>query len=144
MFKNLIKGITDLAGKKAAPATDTSLAATMPIVFYKDTNGLVEHGSLYVSHASQRLTQVPVPFSFVDLAEPPAMTPEILSHIEDMAERQGYEVHSLRSYATLFPVQPAPRMHIQGNAQGRIGGVARTPRRPTNDAPRRNHQHQAA
>lgn len=144
MFKNILKGITDLAGKKAAPATEPTLADTLPMLFYKDTNGHTEHGSLYVSHAGHRITNIPVSMMFKDLEQPPTMTPEILAHIFEMAAQQGYVVHSLRSYATLFPVQPAPRMHIQGNVQGRPGGVARTPRRPTNDAPRRNQQHQAA
>jgi hypothetical protein len=48
-----------------------------------------------------------VRFSFEGIT-PPNMTPEVLAHIWDQAERQGFKPHCLRSYANILAVQPAP------------------------------------
>jgi hypothetical protein len=77
------------------------------VLFHKESNDFPEHGSIYVDHVQHRLKNEPVRFSFVGIA-PPQMTPEVLAHIWDQAERQGYKVYKLRSYADVMNVTPAP------------------------------------
>jgi hypothetical protein len=78
------------------------------IKFHKDTNEIGEHGSFYADHVQRGLVNEPIRFAFVGLIELPSMTPELLNYIWDQAERYGYIPHSLRSYASVFPVLPAP------------------------------------
>jgi hypothetical protein len=80
---------------------------TAKVLFHKESNELPEHGSVYVDHVQNRLKNEPVRFSFVGI-EPPKLTPEVIAHIWDQAERQGYTVYSLRSYADVLNVTPAP------------------------------------
>lgn len=124
-----------IGGKKTTAVND-NLAETMPMLFYKEVNGHVEHGSVYITHAGFKLKNFPISFGFQDLVIAPEMTPEILTHIWDMAERQGFIVHGLRSYATVFPVQPTPHLTQQGIDRPPRTGISRPIRRPTGDRTR--------
>lgn len=112
------------------------------VLFHKDVNGKVEHGVLCAEHKKFNLTKTdPVRFMF-DGIEPPEMTPEVLSHIFDQAERQGYVVYHLHSYATVLTVKPSPVLRPRNEQPapvlmeprtGEPRGVARTVRRPSGD-----------
>lgn len=107
------------------------------ILFHKEANGRPEHGSIYADHAQFALKNEPVRFSF-DGIEPPLMTPEVLAHIWDQAERQGYIVHSLRAYATVFTVVPAPVLRPRENQPTPVLSSQRAPNhQPVSRGPRR-------
>lgn len=92
-------------GKKPA-------ASQLKIKFHKEANNLPEHGTIYADHHQFGLTNEPIRFSFSELDAAPNLTAAVLENIWDQAESQGYTPHSLRSYATVFPVMPAPRRSI--------------------------------
>ncbi len=114
-----------------------------PVLFHKEVNGLIEHGVLCAEHASLNITKNDaVRFAFEGI-EPPQMTPEVLFHIFDQAERKGYIVSHLHSYATMVQLhvrpqlrpksdQPTPVLHSREVPEPRTG-QARTPRRPSGD-----------
>jgi hypothetical protein len=108
--------------------------------FHKDVNGYSEHGSIYASHAQMNLTNEPIRFGFVDV-DAPVLTPDVMAHIWDLAERQGFIVHSLRSYVDIFPVQPKPRSSVStprpnNNSDEKRTGIARGLRRPSGERAR--------
>jgi hypothetical protein len=89
-------------GKKKPKTTITD-----KVLFHKDSNIRPLHGSIFADNVQLGLKNEPVRFAFASI-DPPKLTPEVLAHVWDQAERQGYIVHSLRSYATVLAVQPAP------------------------------------
>lgn len=126
-----------LFAKPKPPKTDIAV----DILFHKEANGHVEHGILYADNRMLGLTNEPIRFAFVDVDKAPELTPAIMAHIWDMAERKGYTVHGLRSYTTVVTLMPAPRMSVSTNHHRPRpnGGAAITPRRrPDTDQPRRN------
>lgn len=129
MFNKLFGGNK----KEEAP---TPPRMELKVYFHKDCNGKVEHGSIYADHAQLRLTNEPVRFSFDDV-DPPVMTPDLLAHIWDMAECQGYIVHELRSYINVFPVHPRPNASLTtGSPRQPRQSMTRGLRRPTDDGAR--------
>lgn len=118
----------------------TTIAAK--VLFHKECNGYVEHGVLCAEHKSLNVTKNDaVRFCFEGI-EPPLMTPEVLAHIFDQAERKGYIVHHLHSYANVVTLCVKPQLQPRDN-QARpvlhdtqshdMRNAARTPRKPFGD-----------
>jgi hypothetical protein len=117
--------------KQPASALTIPITITAKVLFHKDVNGRVEHGTLYAEHPTLSVKKDDgLRFAFADI-DPPLMTPEVMAHIWDQAERQGYVVHSLRSYATVFTLQPTPRVNVFPSKDGQPArtGVSRQMRR---------------
>lgn len=126
----------------------------LKVVFHKDANPYGEHGTIYADHVQHGLVGAPVRFAFVakpktdtepNLVEelvavnPPNLTASLLAYITEEAEKQGYIVHCMRSYANIFTVQPPPNLNyldIKSNSpDGRAPrqGVSRSLRRPSGE-----------
>lgn len=106
------------------------------ILFHKDANGVAHHGLLCAEHKALNISKSDgVRFAF-DGIDPPEMTAEVMAYIQDQAERQGYIVHSLHSYATVLTVQPAPpRLHQDRHRGAPRGTATRGLRRPEDAQP---------
>ena len=76
----------------------------LKIQFHRDIVGNVRHGSLFVSHPGLNLVKDPIYFAYVDVDDIPPLTSSLFRYITDEAERNGYIVHCLRSYANIMQV----------------------------------------
>lgn len=103
-----------------APAPEVQTQG-LKILFYKDTAATGVHGTIYADHVQMGLKKEPIGFFFQDIAEPPAMTPELLAYIFDQSKTRGWMPISLRSYATVFTVMPQPRSNVKLSQRGQPG-----------------------
>lgn len=105
--------LKNLFGNKKDTPINPNPYATMEVLFYKDVNGLVEHGSIWGSHTQHNLNDEGIRFHIVDI-DPPMMNSVLMAHIEERARHFGYFGNgqggniTLRSYVNLFPVHPRP------------------------------------
>jgi len=83
---------------------------TVRVVFREDAATIGEHGSIFADHKQKGLVNESIPFAFVGVSEIPALDPDVLAHIFEEARAVGYIPRSLRSYATVMTVKPAPIM----------------------------------
>lgn len=149
-----MKAISNLVSKLTGGAkTETIGEPTgLVILFHKDCNGHIEHGSIFASHAMHNLKNYPVRFGFRDV-DAPNLTPELYAYIVEEAQRQGFdgadvgdgkkEIY-LRSYANLMPVMPRPQKILEGEAQRNPNrqSLSRPVRRPHGEdrhKPREEH-----
>lgn len=121
--------------RKKKQELSITITITAPVLFHKEVNGMAEHGILYAENPTLGVRKEDgVRFAFQGI-EPPTMTPEVLAHIWDQAERKGYVVHSLRSYATVYTLQVVPRVLVVPGKSGQPArvGISRPLRRPFGD-----------
>jgi hypothetical protein len=133
--------VAKLAGTNETKPIDPN---ELVILFHKDCNGHIEHGSIYADHAMHNLKNYPVRFAFKDVNPPPVMTAKLLANIEEQALRQGYVVYGLRSYSEVMTVHPRPEKMLVGEPQrqGNRQSISRPMRRP-HDEPRHKDVGQA-
>lgn len=81
---------------------------TARVVFREDTAAIGEHGSIFADHKQKNLVNESIPFAFVGVSEIPALDPDVLQHVFNEARAAGYLPRSVRSYATVMTVKPAP------------------------------------
>lgn len=96
--------------KKLLGKQNTKITAR--VVFREDAATYGEHGSIYADHKQKNLTNESIPFAFVDVPEIPALDKDVIDHIWKEAAAAGYIPRSLRSYATVMTVKPAPRLQF--------------------------------
>jgi hypothetical protein len=132
MFKKLF-------GDKDKITLDVS-GVSLPILFHKEANGQPEHGVLEAEHVQLKVRKHDgVRFCFDGMDNPPKMTAALMAYITDQAERKGFIVHSLHSYATVVTLQPAPRLdYVDSKSQAPEGraprtGISRGLRRPSGE-----------
>ena len=74
------------------------------VVFHKEANGLAEHGTLFVNQINKGMLNHAISFSFVDVTTLPGMNKELMDHLWEQAQYNGYTPVSLRSYRPIVPV----------------------------------------
>lgn len=77
------------------------------VLFHRETAGLPAHGAIVVDHPDYDLDNSPIRFNFLGLSTPPALTIQVMQHIVEEAEAQGYNVHHLLSYGSVIDPNPA-------------------------------------
>lgn len=89
--------------------------------FHTAVNNHIEHGTLFASHVSMGLNNFALRFVFVNLSEAPKMSREVFNYIIDQAEKEGYIVHALRSYACVTAsLKPLRSVTYQSEAERAI------------------------
>jgi hypothetical protein len=85
---------------------------TARVVFGAAASEHGEHGTIYADNKQKATTNDSVSFAFVGVTEIPALDDAVLAHIWEQAREAGYMPRSLRSYATVMTVKPAPIMRF--------------------------------
>ncbi len=106
----------------------------LEVLLHKECNGHIEHGTVYADNRMLGLSSEPIRFAFANVDQAPELTPDILAHVWNVAESKGYIVHSLRSYATVVTLMPAPTISVSTPNRRSGQGIATTPRK-RNDQP---------
>ena len=76
------------------------------VLFHREARGLRSHGAMAVSHADYGLDNEVIRFNFLGLSVPPALTIEVMRHLIEELETQGYVFHQLVSYGTVIYPNP--------------------------------------
>lgn len=77
------------------------------VLFHREARGLPSHGAIAVSHADYGLDNEVIRFNFLGLSKPPALTIEVMRHLIEEAETQGYVFHQLISFGMVIDPNPA-------------------------------------
>lgn len=70
----------------------------LQIAFHRQSAGMRVHGQLTVTNREFNLDNRPINFSFIGVAVPPLMTPDVVYHLWMEAVNQGYIPHAIYSY----------------------------------------------
>lgn len=86
----------------------------LKIVFREKAVDIGEHGTIYVDSVKYQIKNEPISFAFVGIETMPHLDVETLTQIKDQAAAAGFSMIGLRSYATVVPVMPRPRLNMSG------------------------------